>query len=110
MKVKIIKWKNLEKFLEKDELRKKAFNNFYQRINLSDWENPQEILNTFSKADLVTCEKGYSKIVFNISRNRFRLICGYSFRSNSVNLYIKFVGTHKEYDLIDVCKVNMFKK
>ncbi len=110
MNAKFIKWKNVESFCGNDKLKNKAFKQFYQRAKYTDWENPQDIVETFSKADLITCKKGYPRIVFNISRYRFRLVCGYSFRSKTVNLYVKFVGTHKDYDLIDVCKVDMFKK
>jgi len=109
MKVKFIKWKNVEAFCENDHLKNKAFKQFLQRTKFTDWENPQDIVQTFKNSDLVTCKKGLPRIIFNVARNRFRLICGYSFRTKTVNLYIKFIGTHKEYDLINVCKVNMFK-
>jgi mRNA interferase HigB len=109
MKPKFIKWKNVEAFCDNDHLKNKAFKQFYQRAKYSDWNKPKDIIETFGKADLVTCKNGRPRIVFNIARNRFRLVCGYSFRIKTVNLYIKFVGTHKDYDAIDVCKVDMFK-
>lgn len=110
MKAKFIKWKNLETFCGNNHLKNKAFKQFLQRVKYTNWSNPQDIIETFKSADLITCKNGKPRIVFNIARNRFRLICGYSFRIKTVNLYIKFVGTHKEYDLLDVCKVDMFKK
>jgi len=110
MKAKFTKWKNVEAFCGNDHLKNKAFKQFYQRAKYTDWDNPQDIIETFTSADLITCKKRLPRIVFNIARNRFRLICGYSFRTETVNLYIKFVGTHKDYDLIDVCKVDMFKR
>jgi len=109
MKAKFIKWKNVQAFCGNDHLKNKAFNQFIQRAKYTEWTKPQDIIETFSNADIVICKKGKPRIVFNIARNRFRLICGYSFRTKTVNLYIKFVGTHKEYELIDVCKVDMFK-
>lgn len=109
MKAKLIKWKNVESFCENDHLKKKAFKQFFQRVKYTDWNNPQEIIDTFRNSDLVTCKKGLPRIIFNIARNRYRLICGYSFRTKTVNLYIKFVGTHKDYDLVDVCRVDIFK-
>jgi len=109
MKAKFIKWKNVVSFCGNDHLKNKAFRQFYQRAKYSNWENPQDIIETFNNSDLKTCKKGLPRIVFNVARNRFRLICGYSFRTKTVNLYIKFAGTHKAYDLIDVCKVDMFK-
>ena len=89
----------------------KAFNRFYEIANQSDWSKPQDIVETFNNSDLITCKKqSISRIVFNIGSNKYRLITGYYFAPNQTKLYIKFVGTHKEYDKIDVCKVDMFKK
>ena len=79
---------------------------------LIDLSKNYQIVNTMVKsADLISCKKGQrSRIVFNIGRNRYRFICGYWFRKVEVVLYVKFVGTHKEYDNIDVCKIDMFIK
>ena len=110
MKVKVIKWNNVMIHCNNDHLKKKSFDKFHNRLKMSDWNIPQDILGSFSSADIITCRNGMPRVVFNIARNKFRLICGYSFRSTTVNLYIKFVGTHQEYDRIDVCKVDMFKK
>ncbi len=38
------------------------------------------------------------------------MICGYYFGVKEVILYIKFVGTHKEYDKVNVCTIDLFKK
>ena len=89
----------------------KYFEEFFEKLNYSNWNKPHDITKQFKSADLITCKKGQrSRIVFNIGRNRYRLICGYWFRKHEVVLYVKFVGTHKEYDNIDVCLVDMFKK
>lgn len=88
----------------------KAFEDFHERTGRTNWRIPQDILKSIKNSDLVKCTKGQSdRIVFNIGRNRFRMICGYYFSRNVVFLYIKFVGTHHEYDFIDVCVVDMFK-
>ena len=73
------------------------------------WKSPNEVFNTFNSADIVKC-KISNRIIFNVGGNKYRLITGYYFGSTIINLYIKFVGTHTEYNAIDVCEVNMFKK
>lgn len=89
----------------------KAFHRFYQVANDAYWKTPQDIIQTFNNSDLVTCKKqGTSRIVFNMGQNKYRLIVGYYFATNQTILYVKFVGTHKQYDLIDACTVDMFKK
>lgn len=111
MDVRIVKKSNVRIIANDNLLMSKYIEEFFDKINYSDWRIPQDITRQFKSADLVTCEKGQrSRIVFNIGRNRYRMICGYWFRESEVVLYVKFVGTHKEYDKVDVCQVDMFKK
>jgi len=89
----------------------KAFNRFYEVVNEAAWSTPQEVIQSFNNSDLVTCKKQKTtRIVFNIGQNKYRLIVGYFFAKRETILYVKFVGTHKQYDLIDVCTVEMFKQ
>jgi len=109
MKVKVIKLANVWKICENDIKMEKAFRNFYNQLKFCDWEIPNDIIRSFSSADIITCaNQSFNRIVFNIGGNKYRMICGYKFGINSVILYIRFVGTHKKYDKVDVCKVNMF--
>lgn len=88
----------------------KAFHRFYEVVQEATWSNPQQIIHSFNNSDLVTCKREKTtRIVFNIGQNKYRLIVGYYFAKKETILYVKFVGTHKEYDDIDVCKVEMFK-
>jgi len=88
-----------------------AFEDFRRRLKFSQGcINPQELVRSFQNSDLITCKKTkQSRIVFNIENNKYRLICGYLFKSKVTILFVKFIGTHIEYDKIDACKVNMFK-
>lgn len=88
---------------------KRAFEHFHDRLGYADWEKPQDILDSFGNSDLVTCRGGRSRIAFNVGRNRYRMVCGYNFTSNQAILYVKFVGTHSDYDKIKVCEIDMFK-
>ncbi len=88
-----------------------AFEDFRRRLKFAQSiTNPQGLISSFSHSDLITCKKSkQGRIVFNIGNNKYRMICGYLFKTNACILFIKFVGTHKEYDKIDACNVNMFK-
>ena len=111
MNVRVIKKSNIRSITIGNRLMNKYFEDFLDKLEFSNWETPQDITMQFKSADLITCKKGQrSRIVFNIGRNKFRMICGYWFREKEVVLYVKFVGTHKEYDIIDICKIDMFKK
>ena len=72
-------------------------------------ENPNDVLKTFNTADIINC-KNNNRIVFNVSGNKYRLICGYYFGETFIQLFVKFAGTHEEYNLVDVCKIEMYKK
>jgi len=111
VKVRIIKWKNVYDHCDSDRIMKNAFEKFYYRMNLIDFETPQDIILGFENSDLVTCKRsGQTRIIFNVGTNKYRLICGYFFAPTLVILYVKFVGTHKEYDKINACEIDMFKK
>ena len=86
-----------------------AFLKFYGKLRATEWNIPADILKTFNSADIVKC-KPSNRVVFNVGGNKYRLICGYHFGNQCINLFVKFVGTHKQYDKIDVCSVEMFKK
>lgn len=110
VKVRFIRWKNVVDHCESNQTMKNAFEKFYFRMKQSDFQIPQDIILGFGNSDLVTCEKTtQSRFVFNIGTNKYRLICGYFFATTSIILYVKFVGTHKEYNKIDACEIDMFK-
>jgi mRNA interferase HigB len=67
---------------------------WYEKIKNSDYRSPNEVIADHPKADTV----GNNRIVFNICRNKYRLIA--VFRYNLQRVYIRFIGTHKEYDRI----------
>ncbi len=69
---------------------------WYDIVTEVDWASFSDVKNTFNSADYV----GNERVVFNIKGNRYRLVAAviYSIRT----VYIKFIGTHAEYDKIDV--------
>jgi mRNA interferase HigB len=59
------------------------------------WNSPQEIKDRFGSVDFV----GGNRAIFNIGGNKFRLVALVAYRSHRV--FVKFVGTHAQYDKID---------
>ena len=72
------------------------------KVRISDWENPADIKNTFSTADLLGNHS--ARVIFNIGRNKYRLIVKYYFDGNQLHLFICWVGTHAAYS--QICKKN----
>jgi mRNA interferase HigB len=71
-------------------------NNWYTIAEKSDWANFNELRRVFNSVDAV----GNDLYVFNIKGNDYRLIVRIIFRVRTI--YIKFVGTHKEYDKVNL--------
>ena len=74
---------------------KDALNNWYRAISAADWSNFHEIKEIFNSVDAV----GNDRYVFDIRGNKYRLVAMIFFDVRTV--YIRFVGTHAEYDKID---------
>ncbi|MBP5722701.1 MAG: type II toxin-antitoxin system HigB family toxin [Bacteroidales bacterium] len=64
-------------------------------VKRSDWENFADIRATFNSADSV----GNQRYVFNIKGNQYRIVMVVKFTIKYV--YVRFIGTHTEYDKID---------
>lgn len=58
------------------------------------FDNPNEVIALSKGADTV----GNGRVVFNICRNKYRLIAKYEYERKLV--FVRFLGTHKEYDAI----------
>lgn len=65
----------------------------------ADWATPAEVKAQYRNASLLK----NSRVVFNVAGNRFRLVVRINYPYRVV--YIRFVGTHSEYDAIDVATI-----
>ncbi len=74
-----------------------ALRDWYKKTEKSNWTCFADIKNTFGSVDNV----GNNRFVFNIRGNEYRLIAIIIFASKKV--YIRFIGTHKQYDKIKDC-------
>ena len=77
---------------------------WYQDAAKADWASPQDVKNRYASASIIQ----NNRVVFNIKGNDYRLIAGINYRLRA--LYIKFFGTHAEYDRVDAATVEMRRK
>jgi mRNA interferase HigB len=68
---------------------------WYSTVEDADWSTPADVKSTFGDASILKD----SRVVFNIGGNRFRVVVRINYPYRVV--YIRFVGTHGEYDAID---------
>ncbi len=65
----------------------------------AQWHTPADIKADYGNASFV----GNNRVVFNIKGNDYRLIVLVEYQKG--RLFIRFVGTHAEYDRIDASKI-----
>lgn len=69
---------------------------WYAEVKEADWSRPQDAKDRFARASIVRGDR----VVFDIGGNKYRLVVQINYPYRVV--YIRFVGTHAEYDRIDV--------
>ncbi|MDR6783292.1 type II toxin-antitoxin system HigB family toxin [Pedobacter africanus] len=72
-----------------------ALNKWYNTVKSADWSRLTDVATDFNHVDYV----GNDRYVFNIKGNDFRIVAMIFFDKRTV--FIRFVGTHSEYDKID---------
>lgn len=101
MRVHLIKESTIHEYIREQSINRRAFDNWLNRLQIADWEMPQDIIGTFgARADII----GRQRVIFDVGGNHYRMICSYSFGRRNVHLYINWIGTHAEYD--ELCQRN----
>jgi mRNA interferase HigB len=77
---------------------------WYHELIKSSFRNFNELKRTYGNASLV----GDDRVVFNIMGNKYRLVVRIVFEFKAIQ--IKWFGTHKEYDKIDVATIQYRKR
>lgn len=98
--MRIIAKKTLVDFYTLHADAKFPLEDWHSKVEEAQWSNFADIKKDFNSVDNV----GNKRFVFNIKGNRYRLVVIILFVPKSV--YIRFVGTHSEYDKIeDITKI-----
>ena len=91
----VIARKTLREFWEKHPDAEGALRAWFDEATRARWRSPQDIRARYAHASFV----GADRVVFNIGGNKYRLIVAVRYRSGTV--FVRFVGTHADYDQID---------
>jgi mRNA interferase HigB len=75
---------------------KSALYAWFHEVHCADWNSPADVLKAYANASIV----GPDRVVFNIKGNDYRLVVAINYRHQI--LFIKWIGTHEDYDKIDV--------
>lgn len=97
--MRIISRKTLRVFWEKHADAQSALEAWHADVKHAHWQSPADVKRVYRNASVIA----NNRIVFNIKGNRYRVIVAVQYRHGIV--YIRFVGTHQEYDRVDAAQV-----
>ena len=93
--MRIISRNTLREFWEKHPDSSQQLQTWYMDVKHAQWKKPSDIKLTYQNASFLAD----NRVVFNIKGNKYRVIVVIEHKSKAV--YIRFVGTHQEYDRIN---------
>jgi mRNA interferase HigB len=99
----ILEERTLKRFWKKHREAKGPLAAWIREVEAARWERPADVRAAHRTADFVR-----DKVIFNIGGNKFRLVVRVKYARPSAKpplngiAFILFIGTHEEYDAIDV--------
>ena len=97
--MRIIAKSTLREFWLKHADSEQALKSWYRETEKSEWQNINDIKTEYPSASILA----NGRIVFNIKDNSYRLIVKINFAYQMI--WIRFIGTHAEYDKIDATRI-----
>lgn len=97
--MRIISRRLLREFWDKHPDATIPLKTWFHDVERAEWNSPVDIKDTHRNASFVA----NSRVVFNIKGNRYRIVVVVVFQHSLV--YIRFVGTHQEYNQIDLTTI-----
>ena len=97
--MRVIAKRTLREFWEKHEDCEQQLKAWYHEAENAYWKTPNDIKKEYPSASFLIT----NRVVFNIKGNHYRLIVKINFDFGIV--WIRFIGTHAEYDKIDATKI-----
>ena len=97
----IVSLKTLKEHWEKTGRKdsEQALKAWHREAKFFNWKNPNDIKSLYKSASII----GDNRVVFNICGNKYRLVVKVNYVTGWI--YIRFVGTHEEYDQIDAMTI-----
>lgn len=97
--MRVIAVKTLKQYAKKKKEAEQALFAWYQEACNAHWKNHNALKEQYRNASIVSDKR----VVFNIHGNKYRLIVDIEYRLQII--FIVWIGTHNEYNKIDVTKL-----
>ena len=75
---------------------------WFAEAKAAKWTSPQDVKKQYANASVIA----NNRVVFNIKGNDYRLIVAIAYKAQYI--YVKFIGTHAEYDKVDAAFIHQF--
>lgn len=99
--MRIISRRTLKEFWEDPKYRdaEQPLRAWISEAETADWKTSNDVKRQYASASVI----GNNRVVFNIKGNSYRLVVAINYAYGIV--YIRFIGTHEEYDKINVKEI-----
>ncbi len=97
--MRIIARKTLKEAWTKHRDAENPLKAWFKEVEAAEWNSPEDVRALYRTASIVSD----TRAVFNIKGNHYRLVVSINYAAKLV--FVKFFGTHAEYDKIDVVEV-----
>ena len=95
--MRIITWRPLKEFGAKHPDAPSPLRAWYNAVSGADWSSFADVIAYHRKASQVG-----NRVVFNVGGNKYRMVVRVEYAKKLV--FVRFIGTHQDYDRIDVSK------
>jgi mRNA interferase HigB len=99
--MRIVALKTLREFWARHPDAEQPLRAWHDEVSRAQWHTPADIKEQFRSASIL---KG-RRVVFNIKGNEYRLVAALAYNTGLV--FVKFIGTHAEYDRVDAETVEL---
>ena len=97
--MRIVAKRTLRVYWESEPRAEQPLKAWYAIAAKARWSSPAEVKSVYGNASIV----GKDRVVFNIGGNRYRLIVRFDY-ANRIG-FVRFVGSHAQYDTVDAATV-----
>lgn len=99
----IISEKTLRDYWKKNRNAEPFLRLWIKDVEEAVWESPQDLIRDFPTASILK----NNRAVFRINGNHLRLVAAirYAFKNNQGTVFIRFIGSHADYDKIDATTI-----
>jgi mRNA interferase HigB len=100
--MRVIARNTLVSFWSKHPAAKVALERWYKLVRAAHWSSPDEVQRAAPRSKVLNRER----VRFEVAGGSYRLVVAFDFRRQVA--FVKFLGTHAEYDRIDALTISQF--